>query len=442
MNFVTRLLCVLVPLAAFSANAANTIRVEPPDPTSTTPIVLFVTEIDTCPPEPVVTRSGFTITVSLGGGMCLPPPAEITHRLELGPLPAGTYTVNVTDPPAGATATFVVLDANEDDLRVYPSTGKISGSTELNIQGFVPCPGHPGSVCPTPQIFIGGTEVTPVTRLQNGSYKVFTPPHAAGPVEIRLTNGDATLSGYAFRYIDPAAAPIETLFEKVLIPVVYNGPGANGSQWRTELAVRNLLNYPIEPWRPVVGAVQFPERRPLVLDSGSAPAGVFAFVPREAAASIHYNARIRDVSRESQDWGTELPVVRASEVKAGPKELMNIPLDARFRHTLRLYSMDSVPTTVQLTGYAMGTGGGPMGVHTVQLNSAAPCTPNVACASDQPAFAVINDLRALFPHIPAGFALGISIEPQSESRVWGFVTVTNNETQHVTVISPYPAGGR
>ena len=91
------LLFVSFILAASPVVAQSTISFEPPDPTSTTPLTLIVTESDSCPPPPVVTRSGSTITVALGVGPCLSPPIEITHRLEIGTLPAGTYSVIVTD---------------------------------------------------------------------------------------------------------------------------------------------------------------------------------------------------------------------------------------------------------------------------------------------------------------------------------------------------------
>ncbi|HWO48199.1 MAG TPA: hypothetical protein VNM41_09065, partial [Solirubrobacterales bacterium] len=75
----------LRPLAAAllfaSTMQAATVTVEPPNPTSAIPVVLLVTESDTCPPPPVVTRDGFSISVVLGAGPCLSPPVLITYRL-------------------------------------------------------------------------------------------------------------------------------------------------------------------------------------------------------------------------------------------------------------------------------------------------------------------------------------------------------------------------
>jgi len=50
-----------------------------------------------------------------------------------------------------------------------------------------------------------------------------------------------------------------------------------------------------------------------------------------------------------------------------------------------------------------------------------------------------NDLVTTFPALAGKGPLRVVIAPAfdtPEREVWGFVSVTNNETQHVTVISP------
>jgi hypothetical protein len=86
----------LVSLLALPA-LALTRAVEPADPTSREPVTLIVSELDSCPGPPTVTRTGHRIDVVLGSGICLSAPTEITWRLELGVLPAGRYTVTLTD---------------------------------------------------------------------------------------------------------------------------------------------------------------------------------------------------------------------------------------------------------------------------------------------------------------------------------------------------------
>lgn len=54
-------------------------------------------------------------------------------------------------------------------------------------------------------------------------------------------------------------------------------------------------------------------------------------------------------------------------------------------------------------------------------------------------FAVINDLIAKYPQLTGLGPLRVEIDPlirDGARSAWGFITVTNNETQHVTVLSP------
>jgi hypothetical protein len=57
--------------------------------------------------------------------------------------------------------------------------------------------------------------------------------------------------------------------------------------------------------------------------------------------------------------------------------------------------------------------------------------------SGKPAYAEIADLVEAFPQIAAYERLRIRIEPLTPGmRYWAFVTITDNMTQHVTVVSP------
>ena len=70
----------------------------------------------------------------------------------------------------------------------------------------------------------------------------------------------------------------------------------------------------------------------------------------------------------------------------------------------------------------------------VALRSPNPCKRFEPCASDDPAFAMINDLAAAFPAL-AG-TNRVRIEIIAGDRAWAFSTITNNQAQHVTVITP------
>ena len=60
------------------------------------------------------------------------------------------------------------------------------------------------------------------------------PPHAAGVVDVSIDTGFSTITAKAaLIYYDPASAD-PAVFEPILFPVSFQGPGALGSQWITE----------------------------------------------------------------------------------------------------------------------------------------------------------------------------------------------------------------
>ena len=397
----------------------NTISVEPADPRSTEPVTLIVTQLDSCPPPPVVTRSGFSITVELIYGPCLSPPHLITWRLDLGVLAAGTYTVNLKG--TTLTSTFTVLDAN-NSVVVQPSIGPIGGGTSVFVTADVP---------DTPTITFGGIAATSVIPAGFHQWRVGTPPHAAGAVLVTVTSGSVTRSSYAFRYYDPAAAPLPELFAKILIPIFYDGPGQLGSSWATEVALKNDNAYDVVTYRGPDALPVIPAGKPQIAGFSPSPGGIFMIVPREAAPALHANIMIRDVSRALQAWGTEVPVVR-EERFANSIELLNVPVDPRFRTQLRIYGLDSTPMFLQVVATSM-LDGSLVGTRDVELKSVEPCDLPAPCASSHPSFASLSG----FPDVPSPLpGERVAIRIDAFAPIWAFVTLTNNETQHVTVISP------
>src|SRR5690349_3676286 len=107
-------LFLLGTVNAFGQFSSGPPSIDPPDPTSMDDVTLFVQQVDSCPPIPTVTRSGFDISVIVHYGLCLFPPTLITHSLDLGRLPAGRYSVTITYTGSSTPVmfSFVVLDAN------------------------------------------------------------------------------------------------------------------------------------------------------------------------------------------------------------------------------------------------------------------------------------------------------------------------------------------
>jgi hypothetical protein len=398
MNAAVLLLAIL---------ADTTITIEPPDPTTLTPVAIVVTEIDSCPPPPVVTISGFQIDIALGTGLCLFPPGPITHRLELGILAAGTYNVRLTEGATlVATKPFTVLNANSGSFSVRPRIGPSTGGVEVDV--FAAFAG-------TPQITFDGIPATNVTAVAPGRFRATIPAHAPGAVEVRVGNQ----RGYVFRYYDPAAAPLAALFERVLIPVIYNGPGAKGSLWTTDVLVRNPNEWQVPLWPQKMVAAQRPQR----IDE-EAPHGLFLFVPR--SETLHFAATVRG---RADAIGAEMPIVRENDFRSVPFELIDIPAQPQFRQTLRIYSPDAAGR-VRVLAYDMHNGV-PFHEKYIEL------TPSGSV--DRPAFAVISDFAAAFRGFSGGPTqrVGLRIEPDvAGARLWAFVSVTDNDTLDVRLITP------
>src|SRR5712691_7344858 len=111
-------------------------------------------------------------------------------------------------------------------------------------------------------------------------------------------------------------------FEKILIPISLQGtvPGANGSLWSSSLLGRNNSSAPL-----MLGSVNVDCAGLLCVNefemiagntyrmapSGASdrPTAVIS-VPGGRSIDLTFTLRVQDLSRQSQTWGTEIPIVR------------------------------------------------------------------------------------------------------------------------------------
>lgn len=427
-----RALPLVLLLATFPLSADALFTVRPADPTSTEPVTLVVHYLASCPPPPALERNGTEITITLSSGPCLSPPIEVTQELPAGVLPAGVYSVTVLYDGLVEKGTFEVLDA-DSQVTVSPSLGTIAGGTRVIVHADLPFCAPNGPACVAPVItFDGVAAPSVIPQLTPGSYAVTTPPGAEGAALVTVTGGGVTKSSYAFRYYDPAATPIPELFARFLVPVFYNGPGRHGSRWATEVAVRNSNDYPVDLWRDPDALPTLEPHVPHIVGFRDAHDGAFVIVPRDAAEEVHFNAIVRDVSRPMASWGSELPVVRETEFRS-EIELLNVPAYPGYRSLLRIYSLGSYPTPVLVNVDSM-IDGHHIASKTLTLSSITPCAYLMPCTGDRPAAAATGMLDSL--GLSPSERTAITIRSLDGLPIWAFVTVTNNETQHVTMISP------
>lgn len=242
-----------------------------------------------------------------------------------------------------------------------------------------------------------------------------------------------------------AAAQNRSDYSPVLFPIsVSERPGAYGSIWSS---VATLLNssseaisiplggchippcyYRIEPGRSE--AVQIEPAR------ADFPPAFILYVPKTASGSLHFNLRVQDLSRQALTWGTEIPVVTETQFLASPIFLLQLPLEARFRSAIRVYDLEARYFRDHASARAEVTVRvGSRIVKSAIVDVEARASEALEDFHVLPGYFEIIDLAAWVGE-PLE-TVDVEIRPLSDGlRIWAFASVTNNETQHVTVVSP------
>ena len=328
---------------------------------------------------------------------------------------------------------------------VIPAEGPASGGTTVTITGtgFATC-----TICSPalpPEVLFGSTQAESVTLVNETTLRVVTPPRPPGQVQVTVSQFDgAATRGNAFTY----TGEIEEGFERILVPV-FSPPvqGAFGSDFRTILRASNTGS---EPRRvplygldstcilitPVLGPTDprlinnDQTTQELTPECSQWPARFF-YVPKDLTDNLTMNLRVRDVSRSDLSHGTEIPVVRESDFKTDRIVLLGVPIDnTRFRNTLRIYATEP--------GFVAVTIGDQ--VRSVELRPGR--------NEFEPAFAMLGNypgpgeteapgrdtVRITIDAMPTPG--GITTPLPSVRPIWAFVSVTNNVTQEITVVTP------
>jgi hypothetical protein len=437
---------------------ADYLRVVPATPDSGDRVIADMGGVwrDGCTPRTArVTRSGTTITIELelpksGCPTVLTPWDE---QVDLGALEPGVYTLVVVildDPPTPnpwATLQFPVTDANASHT-VTPNAGPSAGGTEVLIKGTLgTCPFAPP--CIDPQVLFGGVPAASVRQVTGGLIAV-TPPHAPGIVDVEikgLAGQTVGLLPAAFTFQGPGV-PSEAAYTPVLIPLIFSGPGALGSQWVTRASFFNESSVAITPLNrnavstcpPNVSPCPAPPFAANAWDEfhhgASYPSGLILWLPRNQVNDIDFSLHVRDITRAGENLGTEIPVIREEELISGDVHLLNIPVADNFRYTLRVYDL-GFKTSRRVFVSAVSPTNETVGSITLELQAAdeACLGGPVGCTPNLPRYAVIQDfLTASATDLEK---IRLVIHPESpEMRIWAFVSVTNNSTSQITTITP------
>ncbi len=423
------------------------VYVFPPGPDSNTTIDIRVPLYCPGPISASVAGSVIHVRVEDAADQCGEPPFLRPFGVKVGPLPPGQYRVEVD---AGRldrrTTTFVVRNAGPKAFRVAPFAIPSTGEPRLPVR-ITNAPGE-APLCPGGQCTIRvGEIVVAQKRVEaNGDVVFDAPPHAPGVVDVTIRRpgggADVTVRA-ALYYFDRGAPPDMSVFERVLFPVLFDAPGANGSLWRSEAAILNPRPWFVETYNDIqpivciappcgerVAPGQF-----LRWSGGSYPQGVALLVPRGEADELAFSLRVRDLSRAAEGFGTEVPVVREADMfRNAGMTLLDVPLDSRYRVKIRAYVFD--PLHVQT--------GGAVGVLIVRSDGTrtrlrADLRRRNCAAGSCAATPLYGELD--LPAGREGARADIYLSTPDDALSWAFASVTNNGTQQVTLVTPDGFGG-
>jgi hypothetical protein len=208
----------------------------------------------------------------------------------------------------------------------------------------------------------------------------------------------------------------------ILVPVYGQQiPGAFGSLWSTEFRVFNAAAAPAHLATPCSGVdcrvyELPPNAESTPFDSRPIAGPHFLLVGRQALSDLTFQLRVYDESRSSLNWGTAVPVVEWESASGTEFRFIRVPASPPFRHTLRLYSFSPSGAPVRIRYYDRATGS-VVAQREILVNNFAQ-----AHSVDLPELLGVEDVR-------------IEVVATSTSRVWAMVSITNDETQFVTILA-------
>ena len=229
-------------------------------------------------------------------------------------------------------------------------------------------------------------------------------------------------------------------YTRLLVPLTaYQVSGANGSVWTTEWTVFNDTDtsfyvggpFPFIALSPMVqdNRVKGRETKRLILSEAvGGRDGGWIFLPTARLGSLSMSLRVRDISVNAQSYGTSIPLVADSEHKPSIR-IVDVPTDAAYRATLRVYSQSDVSHPVVVRVFApdhmtpVEEYEIPLHEHDDQRIERAP----------RPAYAQLDPLTAAVR--AAGPRVRIEVTSKG-AAVWAFVSITHDVTQQVTTVLP------
>jgi IPT/TIG domain-containing protein len=281
----------------------------------------------------------------------------------------------------------------------------------------------------TPEVLFDGVPATAVTVVDAHTLTAVTPPHAEGAVVIQLRMNGASVDSFPyFAYIRPR--------EATLIPFAAETPGGFGARWTTDIAVFNdsdetislTPNYcfGIGAYFPCTSDLVVPPHSTFKVPLRGFPE-MYLYPPIDVRDKLHFSVRVRDASRD--DTGTEIPVVPLSSYRDKRTVLVNVPVSDRVRSVLRVYDTGN-PMTVQIYDEVSGD------LLTQRFSGFRSFPTDSPLQFSFSFFDVLSD-----PAVRGHNRVRIEIDETNPGpipapvRLWAMLTLTDNATQRVTVLT-------
>jgi len=414
-----------------SAALAAEMHVEPLGPTSATPVEVHYLSICEARGGHSVTRDGSLIRVTALDPQCvIVLPIPMVEKVQLPELlPPGEYRAEVRlqgDTNIYAQTKFVVRNAGPKPFEVHPFAALAGGSANLQLR-IVGMNCDQANCSDVTTVRVDGQPV-PLLSTSDYTMKFIAPDHEAGLADVSVQKSDVVSVSPAAIYFFDDDDP--SVFESVLFPVLFSADGAHGSQWRSEAVISNPRSWHIENANsigPLHHCLTYPcgerlDPRSSVHLSDGFPRGAVLRVPRPETPDLAFALRIRDISRDAQTLGTRVPVVRErSMIHGEPIWLLDVPLDPRYRVKVRAYMIEPV-----LAPFLAGSIEFQHGQARVEL----PFTLTRS-GPNEPYSAEID-----LPQLSADDRVNVAVKLPLDATGWAFASVTNNETQQVTIVAP------
>jgi hypothetical protein len=227
-------------------------------------------------------------------------------------------------------------------------------------------------------------------------------------------------------------------YEKLLLPVAPSVVHcALHSKYDTRLVVYNASGKSVDKFCADESCSGLAADTGTVVQGQHVPVPVprFMYVPKELIDNMEMTLVVESselTTPEARSY-TELPVVRERDFREGKIQIVGVRMDDGFRKTLRLYGLDgTAPISVRVRVYDL-TSSTPAYEHEYSLMPQAGLdagghelspTFNMECD--------LSDYVGNYEH-----PVRVEIESMTPGKkIWGFVSVTNNVTQHFYTVVP------